>query len=79
MSYRGLIVKLQSIGVSGSCCPLIGSSSPTAGSEHGDTSEWIPMVSGVPQGSVLGPLLFILYIHEMVENRLYAYVDDWNL
>ena len=43
------------------------------------TSEWIPIVSGVPQGSVLGPLLFILYtseMFEMVDNRLNAYADD---
>ena len=48
----------------------------------GATSEWIPTVSGVPQGSVLGPLLFILYTSEMfelVENRLYAYADDSTL
>ena len=36
----------------------------------------------MPQGSVLGPLLFILYTSEMfelVENRLYVYADDSTL
>ena len=39
------------------------------------TSEFIPIVSGVPQESVLRPLLFILYtseVFELVKNRLYA-------
>ena len=41
-----------------------------------------PIVSGMPQGSVLDPLLFILYTSEMfvlVENGLYTYADDSTL
>ena len=44
------------------------------------TSEWIPIVSGVPQRSLLSPLLLILYTSEMlVHNRLCAYADDSTL
>ena len=48
----------------------------------GATSEWIPIVSNVLHGSVLGPHLFILYTREMfelVENGLYACTDDSTL
>ena len=44
----------------------------------GAASEWIPIISGVPQGNMFG-LLFILYASEMfelLENRLFAYADD---
>ena len=45
-------------------------------------SKLVNVVSGVPQGSVFGPLLFLLYTLELfpiLENKLISYADDSTL
>ena len=48
---------------------------------NGTSSTWRPVTSGIPQGSVMGPIMFVLYINDLPDclkndSELYLYADD---
>ena len=83
--HVGLIHKLQCNGVSGNLLNFFKDYLNNRSQRvvlNGIQSEWALLHAGVPQGSVLGPLLFLVYINDLTDNisshmRLFA--DDSSL
>ena len=85
VNHGGLVFKLREAGVGGLILRVFQnflSSRTQRIKVDGVFSSSIDVISGVPQGSVLGPLLFLLYIADLprlLQNELVGYADDSTL
>ena len=83
--HKGLIAKLKHYGIS---CSLLSWFENYLICRFqrvvlpGGNSEWVEIKAGVPQGSILGPLLFIIYINDIVHeihSNIRSFGDDTSL
>lgn len=85
VNHKALLYKLQLYGIGGNLLSIFKdflTNRTQRVSVDGTFSTSVPVVSGVPQGSVLGPLFFIIFTSDLgisLENELISYADDTTL
>ena len=81
--HPGLLYKLEMCGIRGNLLAWFKSYLSDRFQRvmiNGQASEWSSITAGVPQGSVLGPLLFLIYINDIVNTvshcKIRMFADD---
>ena len=83
--HDGLLFKLKQNGASGNLFQLIKSFLSGRFQSvllNGQTSDWETIQAGVPQGSILGLLFFLIYINDLTNNlnsNLKLFADDTSI
>ena len=83
--HDGLIFKLKRCGVAGQLLSLIESFLNDRKQRtvlNGRCSNWGDILAGVPQGSILGPLFFLVYINDLTTDlkcNVKLFADDTSL
>ncbi len=83
--HPGLLFKLRQFGITGSLYECLASYLSNRNQKvviGGEESSIQTTNAGVPQGSILGPLLFLIFINDIVsvvENPMFLFADDSSL
>ena len=83
--HEGLLFKLKAYGINGPLLSLVKdflSDRLQRVVLNGQTSSWKEILAGVPQGSILGPLLFLIFINDLphgLESNVKIFAEDTSL
>ena len=83
--HEGIIFKLQQNGISDDLLNILSDflrNRKQRVTLNGQSSSWTNVNAGVPQGSILGPLLFLIYINDLpdgLSSNAKLFADDTSL